>query len=73
MKKKKQSKLGKRKSYQQFIDEINKKLEEKKEIEELYKRVIILNAKDVLEELKIKERNMEALKKINEKRDEQQF
>ena len=57
----------KRKGYQQFIDEITKTLEKRREIEELFKRVIILDAETVLKELEIKERNMEALKKLHEK------
>lgn len=47
----------KRKGYQEFIDEINDRLKEKKEIEELFKRVIILKADDVLKEMEIKEKN----------------
>lgn len=58
----------KRKGYQQFIDEIAKTLEKRREVEELFKRVIILDAETVLKELEIKERNMEALKKLHEKR-----
>jgi hypothetical protein len=65
--KRKKQKNGVRKSYQQFIDEIYKKLQEKKEIEELYKRVIIFKASDVLEELRIRKKNTEALEKYNEK------
>ncbi len=74
MKKSKKRKLkkGQRKSYQQFIDEINNKLREKKEIEELYKRVIIFKASDVLEELRIRKNNAEALEKYNEKFNKQQ-
>ncbi len=63
--KKRRLKKGERKSYQQFIDEIYKKLQEKKEIEELYKRVIIFKASDVLEELRIRKKNMEAVEKYN--------
>jgi hypothetical protein len=74
MKKNKRRKLkkGQRKSYQQFIDEINNKLREKKEIEELYKRVIIFKASDVLEELRIRKNNAEALEKYNGKFNKQQ-
>lgn len=74
MKKSKKRKLkkGQRKSYQQFIDEINNKLREKKEIEELYKRVIIFKASDVLEELRIRKNNAEALEKYNGKFNKQQ-
>ncbi|MHB1680428.1 MAG: hypothetical protein ACYCTB_07995 [bacterium] len=74
MKKSKKRKLkkGQRKSYQQFIDEINNKLREKKEIEELYKRVIIFKASDVLEELRIRKNNAEALEKYNGKINKQQ-
>ncbi len=57
----------KRKGYQQFIDEITKTLEKRKEVEELFKRVIILDAETILKELEIKERNMKALKKLQEK------
>ncbi len=67
--KKRKQKKGERKSYQQFIDEIYKKLQEKKEIEELYKRVIIFKASDVLEELRIRKKNTEALEKYNGKPD----
>ncbi len=38
----------KRKGYQKFIDEITKTLEKRKEIEELLKRVIILDAETIL-------------------------
>lgn len=51
----------KHKSYQEFIDEIAERLKEKKEIEELYKRVIILKADDVLKEMEIKEKNNKIL------------
>jgi hypothetical protein len=67
--KKRKQKKGKRKSYQQFIDEIYQKLQEKKEIEELYKRVIIFKASDVLEELRMRKKNREVLEKYNEKPD----
>ncbi len=67
--KKRRRKKGERKSYQQFIDEIYEKLQEKKEIEELYKRVIIFKASDVLEELRIRKKNTEALEKYNGKSD----
>ena len=70
--KKRKLKKGQRKSYQQFIDEINNKLREKKEIEELYKRVIIFKASDVLEELRIRKNNAEALEKYNGKFNKQQ-
>ena len=63
--KKRRRKKGERKSYQQFIDEIYEKLQEKKEIEELYKRVIIFKSSDVLEELRIRKKNMEAVEKYN--------
>ena len=67
--KKRRRKKGERKSYQQFIDEIYEKLQEKKEIEELYKRVIIFKSSDVLEELRIRKKNTEALEKYNGKPD----
>ena len=67
--KKRKQKKGERKSYQQFIDEIYDKLQEKKEIEELCKRVIIFKASDVLEELRIRKKNTEALEKYNGKPD----
>ena len=53
----------KHKSYQEFIDEIAERLKEKKEIEELFKRVIILKADDVLKEMEIKEKNNEICNK----------
>ena len=56
----------KRKSYQEFIDEINDRLKEKKEIEELFKRVIILKADDVLKEMEIKEKNNKIMRSIHE-------
>ncbi|MDA8053521.1 MAG: hypothetical protein M0012_05125 [Deltaproteobacteria bacterium] len=59
----------KHKSYQEFIDEIAERLKEKKEIEELFKRVIILKADDVLKEMEIKEKNNEILTRLhNEKK-----
>jgi len=58
----------KHKSYQEFIDEIAEKLKEKKEIEELYKRVIILKADDVLKEMEIKEKNNEILTGLHNER-----
>ncbi|MCL4496862.1 MAG: hypothetical protein M1412_00675 [Deltaproteobacteria bacterium] len=58
----------KHKSYQEFIDEIAERLKEKKEIEELYKRVIILKADDVLKEMEIKEKNNEILTGLHNER-----
>ncbi len=58
----------KHKSYQEFIDEIAERLKEKKEIEELYKRVIILKADDVLKEMEIKEKNNEILMGLRNER-----
>ncbi len=58
----------KHKSYQEFIDEIAERLKEKKEIEELYKRVIILKADDVLKEMEIKERNNKILTGLHNER-----
>ena len=58
----------KHKSYQEFIDEIAERLKEKKEIEELYKRVIILKADDVLKEMEIKEKNNEILTRLHNER-----
>ena len=58
----------KHKSYQEFIDEIAEKLKEKKEIEELFKRVIILKADDVLKEMEIKEKNNEILTGLQNER-----
>jgi homoserine acetyltransferase len=54
------------------LDVINNKLSEKKEIVELYKRVIIFKASDVLEELRIRKNNAEALEKYNGKFNKQQ-
>ncbi len=56
----------KRKSYQEFIDEINDKLKEKKEIEELFKRVITLKASDVLKEMEIREKNDKIMRSLYE-------
>ena len=58
----------KHKSYQEFIDETLERLKEKKEIEELYKRVIILKADDVLKEMEIKEKNNEILTRLHNER-----
>ena len=58
----------KHKSYQEFIDEIAERLKEKKEIEQLYKRVIILKADDVLKEMEIKERNNKILTGLHNER-----
>ena len=58
----------KHKSYQEFIDEIAERLKEKKEIEELFKRVIILKADDVLKEMEIKEKNNEILTRLHNER-----
>ncbi len=58
----------KHKSYQEFIDETLERLKEKKEIEELYKRVIILKADDVLKEMEIKERNNKILTGLHNER-----
>ncbi len=58
----------KHKSYQEFIDETIERLKEKKEIEELYKRVIILKADDVLKEMEIKEKNNEILTRLHNER-----
>ena len=58
----------KHKSYQEFIDETAERLKEKKEIEELYKRVIILKADDVLKEMEIKEKNNEILTGLHNER-----
>ena len=58
----------KHKSYQEFIDETLERLKEKKEIEELYKRVIILKADDVLKEMEIKERNNKILAGLHNER-----
>ncbi len=58
----------KHKSYQEFIDEIAERLKEKKEIEELFKRVIILKADDVLKEMEIKERNNKILTGLHNER-----
>lgn len=56
----------KHKGYQEFIDEIDSKLREKKEIEELLKRVIILKADDVMKEMEIKEKNNKIMKLLHE-------
>ena len=58
----------KHKSYQEFIDETLERLKEKKEIEELFKRVIILKADDVLKEMEIKERNNKILTGLHNER-----
>ncbi|MDA8272518.1 MAG: hypothetical protein M0Z72_02110 [Deltaproteobacteria bacterium] len=58
----------KHKSYQEFIDETLERLKEKKEIEELFKRVIILKADDVLKEMEIKEKNNEILTGLHNER-----
>ncbi|RZD14601.1 MAG: hypothetical protein EVJ47_05385 [Candidatus Acidulodesulfobacterium ferriphilum] len=63
----------KHKSYQEFIDEIAERLKEKKEIEELFKRVIILKADDVLKEMEIKEKNNEILTGLHNERKEDKF
>jgi hypothetical protein len=52
---------GKRKSFQEFIDGIHKVLNERKEMKELYKRVLILKPEDVLEEMEIRKRNHDLL------------
>ncbi len=48
---------GKSKPLLEFIEEIKQKRIEKKEIEELMTRVIILRSEDVLREMRVKEKN----------------
>ena len=56
------SKPAKRRmSFQEFIDGINVVLEERKEIEELFRRVLFLTPEKVLEEMEIKRKNNEIL------------
>ncbi len=56
------SKPAKRRmSFQEFIDGINVVLEERKEMEELFRRVLFLTPEKVLEEMEIKRKNNEIL------------
>lgn len=57
MKRKSGNKTKKKKGYQEFIDEINGRLKEKRDIEDLFNRVIVLKADDILKEMQIKEKN----------------
>ncbi len=64
----KNSKIKKRhKRYQEFIDEINGSLKEKRDIEDLLNRVVILKAEDVLKEMQIKEKNNEIMRHCHKK------
>jgi len=61
-KRKTKLKKGKRKmSYQEFIDGINGVLKQRKEMEDLFSRVLILNSESVLAEMEIKRKNNEIL------------
>ncbi len=59
--KKKLKSCEKRKSFQEFIDDITKVMNERKELEDLFKRVLILQSEKVLEEMEIKKKNNEIL------------
>ena len=61
-KRKTKLKQGKSKiSFQEFIDGINGVLNQRKEMEELFGRVLILNSESVLTEMEIKRKNNEIL------------
>ena len=61
-KRKTKLKQGKGKiSFQEFIDGINGVLNQRKEMEELFGRVLILNSESVLTEMEIKRKNNEIL------------
>ncbi|MHB1662021.1 MAG: hypothetical protein ACYCSQ_04140 [bacterium] len=50
-----------RKSFQEFIDDIGNVIEERRELEDLFKRVLIFDSEKVIEEMEIKKRNNEIL------------
>ena len=61
-KRKTKLKHGKEKiSFQKFIDGISSVLNERKEMEDLFGRVLILNSESVLAEMEIKKKNNEIL------------
>ena len=61
-KRKTKLKKGKGKiSFQEFIDGINDVLNQRKEMEDLFGRVLILNSESVLTEMEIKRKNNEIL------------
>ena len=61
-KRKTKLKQGKEKiSFQEFIDGINGVLNQRKEMEDLFGRVLILNSESVLTEMEIKRKNNEIL------------
>ena len=61
-KRKTKLKRGKGKiSFQEFIDGINGVLNQRKEMEDLFGRVLILNSESVLTEMEIKRKNNEIL------------
>ena len=64
LQKKRKTKLKRGKvkiSFQEFIDGINGVLNQRKEIEDLFGRVLILNSESVLTEMEIKRKNNEIL------------
>ncbi|MHB8232777.1 MAG: hypothetical protein ACYDDB_07745 [bacterium] len=50
-----------RRSFQEFIDDIGNIIEERKELEDLFKRVLIFDSEKVMEEMEIKKKNNELL------------
>ncbi len=60
-KKRKINSRKKKMGYQEFIDKINSVLKERKEMEELFSRILVLKSESVLEEMEIKRRNNEIL------------
>lgn len=53
----------KRKTYQEFMDGLAKDVSEKRDVEELFKRVLVLDAENVLKALAIREKNDGLLEK----------
>ena len=51
----------KRKTYQEFIDGIADAVNERKEIEELFKRVLVFKSENVLQAMEIQRKNNEIL------------
>ena len=50
-----------RKSFQEFIDDIGNVINERKEMEDLFKRVLIFDSEKVMEEMEIRKKNNEIL------------
>ncbi len=74
LRKKRRTKLKdakKRLSYQEFVDKIYAVQRERQEMEELFKRILVLDPKAVMEEWEIKQRNNAILEERRKMREAQ--